>query len=273
MLIFNVSCVQKKNPQKQASHYNIVVSLLPQKYIVKNLLPEADILTLIPPGMSPETYEPTPSQMIRMSRSDLFFSFHLFNFEKIWSEKIKKQQLSIKNINLSNQLPLIKEGDFADPHVWTSPILMKIMAETIKNVLIDTYPEVSSKIEKNFKQLIQKIDKIHQEITTKLSTHADKSFLIYHPALTYYANTYQLHQIAIEEEGKKSSVRSFKQTIDKVKKEKINGIFIQQQFDKELAKTISQELNIKVISINPLSEDWDNELLEITNKLITQVFN
>lgn len=267
ILFFNVSCTQKQSNKKEAS-YHVVVSILPQKYIVKQLLPQANVFVLIPPGSSPESYEPTPVQMIQMSKSDLFFSFNLFSFEKTWLKKIKNQGFSLKYIDLSKNLSLIKSGAFVDPHVWTSPLRMKEVANTMKKALISTYPKQAEEIEKNYKVLMHKMNQLHQTIKTQLAPHAQKAFLIYHPALGYYADTYDLRQIAIEKEGKEISVKDIKETIDLARKEKIKSIFVQQQFDKNIAATLAKELNIPVIIINPLSEDWDKALLDITQHLV-----
>ena len=44
------------------------------------------------------------------------------------------------------------------------------------------------------------------------------------------------------------------------KREKIHVIFVQQEFDQRNAQLIADELGIKVVSINPLSYDWAEEM-------------
>jgi ABC-type Zn uptake system ZnuABC Zn-binding protein ZnuA len=77
--------------------------------------------------------------------------------------------------------------------------------------------------------------------------------MIYHPALSYFARDYGLHQISIEEGGKEPSPAHLKELIDLCKAEDVRVIFVQPEFDKRNAETIAQQTGTKVVRINPLS--------------------
>ena len=94
-----------------------------------------------------------------------------------------------------------------------------------------------------------------------------KSFMIYHPALSYFARDYGLHQISIEEGGKEPSPAHLKELIDLCKSEKVGVIFVQPEFDKRNAETIAQQTGTKVVPINPLSYDWETEMLNVAKAL------
>ena len=88
-----------------------------------------------------------------------------------------------------------------------------------------------------------------------------------HPALSYFARDYGLHQISIEEGGKEPSPAHLKELIDLCKSEKVNVIFVQPEFDKRNAETIAQQTGTKVVPINPLSYDWETEMLNVAKAL------
>lgn len=44
-------------------------------------------------------------------------------------------------------------------------------------------------------------------------------------------------------------------------------IFIQQEFDAKQAESFASEINAKVVPINPLSYNWSEELLHITDAI------
>lgn len=75
--------------------------------------------------------------------------------------------------------------------------------------------------------------------------------MIYHPALSYFARDYGLHQISIEEGGKEPSPAHLKELIDLCKAEDVRVIFVQPEFDKRNAETIAQQTGTKVVPINP----------------------
>ena len=95
--------------------------------------------------------------------------------------------------------------------------------------------------------------------------------MIYHPALSYFARDYGLHQISIEEGGKEPSPAHLKALIDLCQAEDVRVIFVQPEFDKRNAETIAQQTGTKVIPINPLSYDWEEEMLDTLAERIVAV--
>ena len=91
--------------------------------------------------------------------------------------------------------------------------------------------------------------------------------MIYHPALSYFARDYGLHQISIEEGGKEPSPAHLKELIDLCKAEDVRVIFVQPEFDKRNAETIAQQTGTKVVPINPLSYDWEKDMLNVAKAL------
>ena len=113
------------------------------------------------------------------------------------------------------------------------------------------------------KQSIQQTD----AETRKLLENADSTFLIYHPALSYFARDYGLKQISIEEGGKEPSPAQLKKLIETCRNKNVHTIFIQQEFDQRNAQLIAHELGIDIVSINPLSYDWTEEMLRTAKAL------
>ena len=98
-------------------------------------------------------------------------------------------------------------------------------------------------------------------------SNADNTFLIYHPALSYFARDYGLKQISIEEGGKQPSPASLKTLIETCRNEGVRVIFVQQEFDQRNAQLIASELGIEIVPINPLNYNWIEEMLRIAKAL------
>lgn len=96
---------------------------------------------------------------------------------------------------------------------------------------------------------------------------ADHAFMIYHPALSYFARDYGLHQIPIEAGGKEPSPAHLKALIDTCNSENVHVIFVQPEFDRRNAELIAQQTGTRVVDINPLSYDWETEMLNIAQAL------
>ena len=75
---------------------------------------------------------------------------------------------------------------------------------------------------------------------------------------------------SIEENGKEPSPSHLKNLIDTCKKEKVRVIFVQPEFDRRNAEIIAKQTGTKVIPINPLSYDWEEEMLNIAKELVVK---
>ena len=155
-----------------------------------------------------------------------------------------------------------------DPHVWTSPKALKIMAENAFTAIREQYPD-SVRYRDNFEHLIQKIDELDARTRQKIELSGVKYFIVYHPALTYYARDYGIRQVAIETDGKEPSARQLAGIIRNARKDKVRKIFYQNQFPKSVVEVIAQDMEAEYIEIDPLDEQVLENIDRITD-LITQ---
>ena len=158
-----------------------------------------------------------------------------------------------------------------EPHVWSSAYNAQIIAGNIVNALCAIDKGNEEVYMERYKSLCNQIEHTDSLICHMLSApNADRAFMIYHPALSYFARDYGLHQISIEENGKEPSPSHLKNLIDTCKKEKVRVIFVQPEFDRRNAEIIAKQTGTKVIPINPLSYDWEEEMLNIAKELVVK---
>ncbi|UCH13443.1 MAG: zinc ABC transporter substrate-binding protein, partial [Bacteroidales bacterium] len=125
----------------------------------------------------------------------------------------------------------------------------------------------------NYYNFLVELDSLDNYIKKSLSVLDSRKFFIYHPALTYFARDYELQQVPVEQEGKPPSPFHLKQLIKLAKKENIKTIFIQEQFDIENAEVLANEIDGKIIEINPLDENLLNQMKYITSQLQVNLGN
>lgn len=262
------------------SDNKLVVSILPLKYLVANIVGEDFIIEIIvPPGSSPETYEPTPQQLTSTSDARLIFTTGLIDFERELIHRIAKQSDN-KIVDMSNGIKYlsgsccgsqhgVKHGHThggIDPHIWMSPKQLKIMAQNAYEAISLLYPG-NEFYENNYTQLIAKLDELDLQVENILTRCNMNHYLIYHPALTYFADDYGLHQLAIEQEGKEPSASQLRELIDVARRENIKVILYQKEFGKKVVETIAKDIGATPIEIDPLAEDVDKSILHITNNI------
>lgn len=273
ILLSLISC---KN--KTASERNISVSILPQKYFIERIAGDyVHVNVMIPPGMNPATCDLSTGQLKKLYDSDIYFAVGYLPFEITHLYPVLESRKEIRLVNHSDNIRLVEgscshhgdhhhEGGY-DPHIWMSPVYAKVMSQTILDVLAEKYPEQKETFTRNYKLLEQDIDSVARKAGQTLSAKAHKTFLIYHPALTYFAQDYGMEQISIEEEGKEPHPAHLKKIIDEIKEKDIRIIFIQNQFDVNNAKAIGNETGTKIIQIDPLNENWLDEMNSLVDIL------
>lgn len=263
----------------------ISVTIEPQRYFVEQIAGDNfKVNTIVPAGTSPETYDPTPSQMVALSKSILYFKVGYLGFENAWGETLAENNADVEVVNTSNEIILMDgenldniigghqhhEGhshDGVDPHVWSSPKCALIMAENMLNALVMTDVENQKQYRENFKVLQTEMIETDKKIAALLDNSPVKSFIIYHPALTYFARDYNLTQYSIEFEGKNPSPQQLRVMIDFAKEEGIKTIFVQKGFDMKNAESLAKEVGASIHSIDPLSYNWSEELIKIAEIL------
>lgn len=262
------SCSTRHESRKPA----LAVSILPLRPIVEGIVgDDFRIDVLVPAGASPETFEPTPKQLNGLNDARLIFGVGLLDIER---SLLSKTADTAKIVALSRGIVPIA-GDCAhdgrthgvDPHVWTSPRELKTMAANAYRALRLAYPD-STKYAANYEILRNELERLDARVAAKVSQSGVRSFIVHHPALTYYARAYGLEQIAVEDEGKEPSAKRLSRLIARARAEGIKRIFYQVQFPASAVEIISRDIGGKSVGIDPLREDIFENITEITD-LIT----
>ena len=277
-----LDCSQGKRSENIDDKTILTVTIDPQRYFIEQIAGDNfTINTLVPPGTSPETYEPAPSVMVDMNKSPLYFMIGDLGFEKVWSKRLADNNPRIKIVDCSQSIELIEDVEHnhtddqgyshshggMDPHTWSSPAAVKGLTKNMLNSIIEFDPENEETYLINYSNFINRIDSIDSIIKELLTDIPTRSFIVFHPSLGYFANQYNLNQYSIEFEGKNPSPAQIKMLIDNAGKENIKTVFIQRGFDEKNAEVVAKEIGADVFEINPLSYEWDTELIKIAKIL------
>ena len=276
ILTLFICCACGHTPQ-QSEKPVITVTLEPLRYFTEAIAGDCfEVVSIVPKGSSPESYDPTPQQLVNLSKSQAYLRIGYIGFEQAWMKKLEANYPTMKVYDTSKGVDLIRaeghhHGDHyheggVEPHIWNSTRNASVIADNIYAALCemdaDHQPEYKQRLD-SLKQVIARTD---ADVRTLLA-NADSTFLIYHPALSYFARDYGLHQISIEEGGKEPSPATLKTLIETCRREGAQVIFVQQEFDQRNAQLIADELGIEIVPINPLSHDWAEEMLRVANAL------
>lgn len=275
LLPFIFACSTK--PKKPAEKI-VFASILPLQYFTDQITGKSYTCeVMVPPGVGPETYNPTPRQMAEMSKAGAYFANGFLGFEEAYLNKFQSINPGLTFINTSTGMNLIhaeghSHGDVqhekgVDPHTWSSPEGARIIARNIFDGMVKIDPANKEKWQANLDKLLAKIDSIDGAVKIILSNIPSRTFMVFHPALGYFARQYGLEQLSIEFEGKVPTPRHVQNIVLQAKSQKIAYIMIQKEFDIENAEIVSNETGSKIIQIDPLAYDWPNEMISLARKM------
>ena len=74
-------------------------------------------------------------------------------------------------------------------------------------------------------------------------------------------------QIAIEKEGKEAGPKDLAKVIDLAKENDAKAIFVQKQFSEKSAKVVADQIGAKVVFLDPLAENYDDNMKHVAKTL------
>ena len=246
------------------SGLTLTVSILPQKYFVERIGGEhVTVNVMVQPGESPATYEPKPEQMTALAESAAYISIGV-PFESSWLEKIQAANTDMVMVDTTQGIDRIptSSGGF-DPHIWLSPKLVKVQAETIQTALAEIDPDHAEEYKANLDAFIADIDALDADIRATLDGLDSNKFIVFHPAWSYFAQDYGLEMVSIEVNGQEPSAQELANVIETAVTENIKVIFVQPEFSQEDAETIASEIDGATLAISPLNPDWLSNLQNV----------
>jgi zinc transport system substrate-binding protein len=272
-----VGCGQSATPEPTDT-LRITVSILPQKYFVQRIGGEyVAVNVMVQPGASPATYEPKPEQLMALSKAAAYVSIGV-PFEKAWLGKIasaNSEMLMVDTTKGIERMPMAAhhhhgeeehhegEPENPDPHIWLSPTLVKIQAQTIYEALGELDPAHEAEYKSNLESFIADIDELDADICQTLAGVESRKFMVFHPAWGYFARDFGLEMIPIEVGGQEPSAAELSALIAEAKEGGIKVILAQPEFSTRAAETIAGEIGGEVLLISPLALDWLDNLRQV----------
>lgn len=276
------SCKGNKKGEMTTEKNTVTVTIEPFRYFVEKIAGnKVNVNVMVPAGSNPETYEPTPQQMVKLSHSVLYFKVGRIGFEETWMKKLTDNAPDMKVIDTSMGIsPAKTVGGVIDPHTWMSCQSASIIADNICKALCNRMPKDSayfterchrfkgniiSEVAQQMTPYFRKAKEAREKLIGRKETRFP--FVIYHPALTYFAKDHGLEQLPIEEEGREPSIAQLQTLINRAKRDQIKTVFIQKEFANRNTQTFINATGANAIEINPLSYQWDKEMVEIAKKI------
>lgn len=288
--------------------WSVAVSIPPQAYLVERIgESHVRVATLLQPGESPASYQPSDKQVSEVLRSKIYFRIGVPFENGKWLDAIKAAGQEVRIVDLregirlrhfaggeaQRQVPIQEahpEGpgvreerrmpqekdhssplcihEGADPHIWLSPELLMIQSRTVARVLEETDPAHAIQYRENLNRLLERLQKAHTELKQLLLPWGGKRIYVYHPAWGYFCDAYGLEQVPLEIEGKEPSDQELTRLQAKARMDGVKVIFVQPQIAGRSAEALGKTLGAKLRRIDPLARDVPRNLRAVAQAIV-----
>lgn len=298
LLLLLTGCTSGKEvpavEETKSGKIQIVATLFPQYDFARQIAGDkADITLLLPPGMESHSYEPTPSDIIKINHSDLFL--YTGEYMEAWSQKIIEGMpdagshsvvLDVsKGINLAKTSDIEAEHEheheyeheqehedvdehehFYDPHIWTNPLHAKVMVKNIQETLCEIDPVNADYYKENAAKYSRELDVLDTEFKT-IVQNGKRNEIIFGSrfALYYFAKQYGLnYEAAFDSCSSETepSAKTVAKLIEEIKEEQFPVIYYAEIEEPKVAKSISEETGAKMLLFHSCHNITKAELQE-----------
>lgn len=250
----------------------ITVSIPPQQTILSEITGDKyDIRCLLAGASDPESYDPSFTNLLNTDMSVAYLCMGNIGFEEAITDKIRNSSPDLPIIDTSKGVVPVTGthgGDGIDPHTWTSVVNARIIAANMRDAMIDIDPDNKDYFEANYNRYAAHLDSLDNAIRATLDKAEMKSFVVWHPSLSYFARDYGLTQIIVGGiENKEISIPALQANIEAARNSGARIMFIQKESDSRQAENACELIGTTPVEISPLAFEWEEQMIKIAESI------
>ncbi len=240
----------------------VVATIFPLADVVRRLAAEhVDVLTLLPSGASPHTFEPSPTQMRAVADAAMIVRVGAGLDD--WALKLANAASpALRQLVITAGIDLLSPSNShyhgsngSDPHVWLDPTLMRdTIVPKLGEALQELIPAQAQAIAASTQRYREELTQLDSELRETLAALPQRHFIAFHSAWRYFAHRYGLEEVAVVEEspGKEPSAKTMARLVDVARRHKVHAVLIEPQYSPRLAQQMANEIGGDVATVDPL---------------------
>lgn len=214
-----------------------------------------DVTSIVPIGVSPETYDPSPRDLVALSNARVIFE-NGAGLE-LWLEKLLRSTANsnTKVVVLSDGLPIAgakAAGEPGNPHLWLDPVNAQAYVHKIAAALREADPANANHYSANERTETARLVQLDRWIRSRIATipPANRTMLTFHDAWLYFDRRYGIRDIgAIEmSPGQQPSAAYLAALITQARQSGTRAVFAEPQFSPKLAQQLAASAGIKTVT-------------------------
>jgi ABC-type Zn uptake system ZnuABC Zn-binding protein ZnuA len=246
----------------------IVASIFPLAAIAQEIAePGAEVVTVLPAGGNPHTFEPAPSQVWAAARADLVLRIGVGFDDWVLRvvEAVRGQPIVLIASEGVDLLPLdaathvaphgAQHGETVwDPHIWIDPAVAAAIGERVAAALARFDPARLAAYRERAGRFRAAMVALDAEVRGRLKPFAGSGFVGTHAGWAYFARRYGLRQIAVLERapGRPAGPRYLLRVAREARAAGARAVFAEVQLPQGEARILAEETHLPVVVLDPL---------------------
>jgi len=249
--VVTLACAAKDAPSTSpGAGLRIVATTTVLADIVQNVAGDrATVVSIIPPGVGPEDYEPKPDDARALDGADLIVS-NGAGLDDFLDRLISSGQGGeTPRLVLGDGIPTIEVDGEPNPHFWLDPsLVVEHYLPAITNALEKVDPDGATTYRANAATYAASVTAMDRDLQDEVATipEANRKLVTFHDAFPYFARHYgfELIGVILPNPGQEPSAGELAALVDTVKSAGVHAVFSEAQFDPALAHTLADEAGI-----------------------------
>jgi ABC-type Zn uptake system ZnuABC Zn-binding protein ZnuA len=209
---------------------------------------DAVVTTLVPVGASPETYQPSPADIIKLRDADVLIE-NGAGLETWLARTIANaKNPNLKIVVCSDGLPVVDRN----PHLWMDPYFARYYVEKIAGALGSVDRTKSMAFSQRARYYDNVLAELIERTNKKIGTipPANRTMIVYHNAWEYYARRFGLKLLGVIETspGREPGPQDIAHLVDLAKSNHTRAIFTEPEYSPKLAQALAHSAGISVVS-------------------------
>ena len=218
---------------------------------------KVQVTTLVPDGAEPHDWEPSPKDLTRLGRAQVF----VYNgMVEPWAQQALDALSERKIMPVEAGRGLFARAGKQDPHVWVSPKKAIVQVQRITEALCEADAKHTDIYKDNSRAYIAKLEQLDKRLAAVSKAAQKKVFVTAHAAFGHLAEDYGLRQLSVAGISAEAEPTpgDLQRLITTVKREKVRYVFFETLTDPKIAKLVAQETGAQTAVLDPL-EGLDEE--------------
>lgn len=258
---------QATAPLEQAAgtgKLNVIATTTIVADVVRNVGGEhIAVAVLIAPGTDEHGYQPTPQDVVKVSKADLVF-INGAGLEQFIKPLMQNAASPGQLVSVSDGIPLLQgaageapadASSEGDPHVWTDPNNVLVWVDNIEKALKAADPQHSADYAKNAEQYRQQLHELDRWVREQVSQVPPerRKLVTDHLVFTYFARRYGFEQVGAVVPGYSTMTAPSAQELaaleSAIQKLGVPVIFVGNTVNPALSERVTQDTHTKLVPI------------------------